>query len=84
MRVWLNNRTGVLAACEQFEPEFENGRMVRGKRNGVFVPDSKGPDILHRTVSGQIEMEDTDPRVLAYRGQSQSGISHIPDPSERK
>lgn len=83
MKVWLNSGNGVLAACEQLEPELQNGRLIRGKRNGNFVIDSKGPDILHRTVSGQIEMEDSDPRVLAYRGLA-SGTSRTPDPSGQK
>lgn len=76
MRVWLNAARGVLAACEQLEPILQNGRVQRGKRNGNFVPDGKGPDILHQVVTGQIEMEDTDPRVQAFRGiQAPTGTS---------
>ncbi len=69
MRLWLNEAKGVLAKCEQVEPVTQNGRMIRGKRNGEFVQSSKGPDILHQTVSGQVELDETDPRVQAFRTQ---------------
>lgn len=60
---WYNASTGVTAVCEQLEPILSNGQIQRGRRNGSFVHDPKGPDILHQVVPGQIEVEDDDPRI---------------------
>lgn len=68
---WINESTGVIAACEQLEPILLNGRVQRGIRRktpqgDVFTHDSKGPDILHRVVPGQVQVEDDDPRIRPF------------------
>lgn len=68
MKLWLNPASGVLAACEQLEPILLNGQVQRGKRNGEFVHNPRGIDILHRTVSGQLELDEDDSRIRSYRG----------------
>ena len=61
---WYNESKGVIAACEQLEPVFQNGHMRRGRNlPGGFVDDEKGIDILHRVIPGQVQVQDDDPRV---------------------
>lgn len=60
---WYNATTGVIAACEQMEPVLLNGQVQRGRRNGEFIHEDNGRDILHRVAPGQIQVEDDDPRV---------------------
>lgn len=68
---WLNDTTGVIAACEQLRPVFDGqGRMIRGKRNGRFVTDPKGIDIQHEPIPGQDELPDNHPRVTARGGRA--------------
>lgn len=63
---WLNEKTGVIANCEQTEPVLENEMMVSGYlcENGSFKRDPDGPDILHQPAPGQVCVEDDDPRIL--------------------
>lgn len=68
-KVWLNEEQGMLSSCLQLRPKVDkNGEFIKGRllEDGRFKKDPKGQDLEHEPIPGQVELDENDPRVLAY------------------